>query len=110
LRRRWFSSPQCDLILWLNEDESLWGFQLCYDKPASEHALTWIHDSGFSHMAVDSGGPDGAGKGAPLLVADGAVDPRYILSIFEKESALVPAHYHAFIAAKIHDLVEAREV
>jgi len=31
-KRRWFSSPQFDLILWLADDHSFTGFELCYDK------------------------------------------------------------------------------
>ena len=109
LRRRWFSSPRCDLILWLDEDGSLRGFQLCYDKPSNEHALTWIQDSGFSHMAVDSGEGSGLGKAAPILVADGLFEPKQILEILEAECALVPANYYHHIAAKIHELVESRD-
>jgi hypothetical protein len=110
LRRRWFSSPRCDLILWLNEDESLRGFQLCYDKPSNEHALTWIQDSGFSHMAVDSGEGWGPGKAAPILVADGLFEPKQILDVLEAECAMVPADYYRLIVEKISELVESRKV
>jgi hypothetical protein len=35
-------SPRCDLIVWLREDETVQGFQFCYDKDDIEHALTWV--------------------------------------------------------------------
>ena len=104
MRRRWFSSPRCDLILWLNEDASLRGFQLCYDKSANERALTWIQDSGFSHMAVDSGEGWGPGKAAPILVADGTFEPKHILEILESECALVPSNYYHLIADMVREL------
>jgi hypothetical protein len=106
-RRRWFASPQCDLVLWVNDDLSLWGFQLCYDKPENEHALTWIQDAGFSHMIVDTGGPNRHGKGTPFLVPDGVYDAHYIRTLFERESSEVPREYHAFIVAKIRELEDA---
>ena len=54
-RRRWFASARCDLIVWLRDDGGIDGFQFCYDKETSEHALTWFDDKGFSHMRVDDG-------------------------------------------------------
>ena len=104
LRRRWFSSPQCDLIVWLDQDDSLWGFQLCYDKLSKEHALTWIRDAGVSHMAVDAGGRDGKGKGTPFLVADGVFDARHVLNAFEREAVSIPPDYRDFIAGKLREL------
>jgi hypothetical protein len=103
--RRWFHSWECDLILWLNEDESLWGFQFCYDKPNLEHALTWVSDCGYSHMRVDTGSRFSQ---APLLVPNGAFEPGYVLETFERQAALVPAAYRGFIAQRLLDLVSQR--
>jgi hypothetical protein len=96
--------------VWLNDDETLWGFQLCYDKPANEHALTWIHDAGFSHMAVDTGGANRLGKGTPFLVQDGVYDSQYIRTLFEGESTEIPLEYHSFIVAKLRELEGADDV
>src|ERR1051326_21147 len=86
LPRRWFASPRCDLIVWLREDESPAGFQFCYDKETSEHALTWFANLGYSHMRVDSGGNAlSHGRGTPLLVADGVINPGRILELFRSE-------------------------
>jgi hypothetical protein len=103
-KRRWFYSWECDLILWLNGDESLWGFQFCYDKP-HEHALTWVSDCGYSHMRVDTGSRFCA---APLLVPNGAFEPRYILETFEQQATLVPAAYRGFIVERFLELAAAR--
>ena len=37
--RRWFSDTSMDLIVWV-EQESAVGFQLTYDKPHAEKAVT----------------------------------------------------------------------
>lgn len=55
LRRRWFGSEEFDLIVWCDDSGVPSAFQLCYDKPRAEHALTWKHDLGFLHTVVDDG-------------------------------------------------------
>src|SRR5690348_4395555 len=93
-RRRWFASARCDLIVWLRDDDTPTGFQFCYDKDASERALTWFEGRGFSHMRVDSGGTIfSRGRGTPLLVADGALDANRILDQFRAESKLIPGDF-----------------
>jgi hypothetical protein len=101
-RRRWFTSPNIDLFVWLNEDESPCGFQLCYDKQHREHALTWTADAGFSHMAVDSGESRPARyKGTPILVSNGSVDALRILEDFRREAQSVPPEFAQMIEAKL---------
>lgn len=90
-RRRWFSSPDLDLIVWLDDDEQLVGFQLCYDKTRGERALTWRLGRGYDHMGVDDGesGP-GQYKSTPILVADGFFDRARVAEIFLECSESVP--------------------
>ncbi len=107
-RRRWFTSEACDLILWLNDDDSLWGFQFCYGKPADEHALTWARDFGFSHMKVDAAGRRNHGNETPILVLDGTFDPAYILDEFEKESAGVPEPFRGIVVERVRELSERK--
>ena len=107
LQRRWFASPRCDLIVWLRDDESPAGFQFCYDKETSEHALTWFADHGYSHMRVDSGGTSFShGRGTPLLVMDGNIDPRRILDVFRSECELVPDQYVNVVSTKLQELAK----
>jgi hypothetical protein len=104
-RRRWFASEKSDLIVWLDGDDAPIGFQFCYDKDFREHALTWMRGRGFNHMAVDSGGDIlSAGKGTPLLVADGRVDGPRILELFLAESSLVPEAFVRLVAEKLDEL------
>ena len=90
-RRRWFSSPDLDLIVWLDERDELVGFQLCYDKLRGERALTWRAGRGYDHMGVDDGesGP-GQYKSTPILVADGFFDRPRVAGIFLASSESVP--------------------
>lgn len=106
-RRRWFTSSNIDLFVWVDEAGAPVGFQLCYDKGSREHALTWTEDKGFSSMAVDGGESRPARyKGSPILVADGAIDARRILEHFRREAGAVPAQIARLVEAKLGQLVE----
>jgi hypothetical protein len=98
-RRRWFCSPELDLIVWLSEGDSPIGFQLCYDKLLDERALTWRAGRGFDHSAVDNGeGMPTKYKGTPILVADGAFNNGRVSEIFREASSSVPAPIRSFVA------------
>ena len=45
--RRWLSDDFFDLIVWYRPDDTIHGFQLCYDKPYWERALTWLPTEAF---------------------------------------------------------------
>jgi len=88
-RRRWFASVYFDLIVWYEDDGSLVGFQLTYDKPTQERALTWRAGRGFSHEKVDDGEVPGQAKMAPVLMPDGLFDARAVAVRFRQESAKI---------------------
>lgn len=89
--RRWFSSPQFDLIVWLADDQSFTGFELCYDKQDQEHSIAWSKAHGFRHMAVDSGERrPGKYKAAPILVPDGYFDAKRIHAAFNTARYSLP--------------------
>lgn len=97
-KRRWFSSRDFDLIVWLAEDRGPRGFELCYDKQQDEHSITWTASGGFRHMAVDNGEQrPGKYKGSPLLVADGFFDASRIHSAFIEASRSLPPEIAAFV-------------
>jgi len=104
-RRRWFMSVYCDLIVWIQDDETPLGFQLCYDKDEVEQALTWTPRYGYSHQRVDKGAQQ-FGDGVPLLVPGGPVDRDRVLEIFREEAILVPDLYVAFVSEKIRALMD----
>ena len=103
--RRWFTSPDIDLFVWLGEDGAPTGFQLCYDKQHREHALTWTRTGGFTHMGVDGGeSRPGRYKGTPILVANGAIDYEGILEQLRSQAATLPAAFLELVEAKVSDL------
>jgi hypothetical protein len=108
-KRRWFTSQNMDLFVWTSDEGSPIGFQLCYDKQSREHALTWTDAVGFGHTAVDGGeSRPGRYKGAPILVANGAVDTGHILEQFRLEAASLPVELVHLIEGRIAQLSEAR--
>jgi len=97
-RRRWFSSEYFDLIVWLNDDGSFSGFELCYDKMHVERSIVWRSSGGFQHMAVDDGEHrPGKYKASPVLVPDGYFDANRIHTSFAKESFSLPQEVAAYV-------------
>jgi hypothetical protein len=102
--RRWFTSTNFDLIVWIGDGGIIDGFQLCYDKTGDEQALTWRRDSGYSHAAIDSG-EDRAGryKASPILVPDGTFDVNAVAARFHAESRDIDPEVAAFIFEKLSE-------
>jgi len=97
-KRRWFSSNDFDLIVWLNDDGTFAGFDLCYDKTPIERSLVWRPTTGFAHMTVDDGEHrPGKYKATPVLVPDGYFDALRIYSAFAKESHSLPKDVAAYV-------------
>lgn len=106
-RRRWFYSPSCDLVVWVNDDDSIAGFQFCYDKQDAQHSLTWKPDDGFIHAAVDTGETHPLHpKATPLLAGKGAFDVARIESLFTRAAAQVPSEYVQCVVAKMREFAE----
>ena len=102
--RRWFSDEFFDLIVWLEPDGSLWGFQLCYDRSYNPRALTWTKTKGYAHEAIDDGeGEGGAHKGTPILVQDGLFNTKSIYPRFKRESALLPENIRKITLEKLEE-------
>jgi len=103
-RRRWFTSPALDLIVWYQPNNRILGFQLCYQKDDNEHALTWLKGQGFSHKKVDDGeSPGDRFKKTPLLVPDGNVDVPKILTIFEQQSENLDPEIRELVSTRIRE-------
>lgn len=101
-RRRWFEDEYFDLILWLEKDDSVWGFQLCYDREHKPRALTWTKKNGYTHAGIDDGeNTFGAAKGSPVLVEDGRFDTDAVAKRFEKAAADMPHSLAAFVLDRI---------
>ena len=98
-KRRWFSSRQFDLILWLGEQQQFAGFELCYDKQHKEHSIAWSQDHGYRHMAVDTGElRPGKHKAAPILVPDGHFDLQRIRADFARVCNSLPHEVALYVS------------
>ena len=103
--RRWFTDKAMDLIVWFDDNDAITGFQLCYDKPFAEHALTWRQDAGFLHNRVDDGeGKPGSHKGTPILVPDGQFNLAEIREKFSRAAQLLDGGIVEFILHKLQDV------
>jgi hypothetical protein len=106
-KRRWFQSPDEDLIVLYAEDGSILGFQLCYDRQRKERALTWFESKGYSHERVDDGEDVGlAHKQAPILVPDGVFNADVVLERFASASEALPAEVASLVVRKIKEYAE----
>ncbi len=103
-RRRWFSDDFFDLIIWLEPDESVWGFQLCYDIGFRPRALTWTKQTGYKHSGIDDGEHGGgAHKSSPVLVQDGLFDTSAIGARLAAASGELPAGLLDCVLLKISE-------
>jgi hypothetical protein len=101
-RRRWFTADTLDLIVWCDDTGAPTGFQLAYDKPRSEHALTWTREGGLAHTAVDDGDAGAlAPKATPVLVPDGHFDLDRVRRLFAAAARGVDRDVAAFVEARL---------
>lgn len=90
-----------DLVVWLDDGEIV-AFQLSYDKPNSEHALSWKAGGGFHHNRVDDGEDRPFRyKGAPIPVPDGELDFQKIADKFRQNAVLVDKHINEFVYQRL---------
>ena len=100
-QRRWFQDEGMDLFVWVGQDEPLIGFQLTYDKPHAEKAITWKHGVGFLHSRIDEGVRPGRHPASPLLVADGTFEPVRVLEEFRARAAEIDPTVRELVAARL---------
>jgi hypothetical protein len=100
-RRRWFYAKGLDLIVWLDDTDKPFKFQLCYEKGRSEFALTWETEKGFDHASVDAGEGTAFESNTPILRVDGDLDPEFLLALFENSSREVPTDIRSLVAGAL---------
>ena len=100
-RRSWMSDDYFDLIVWYEPSNAIHGFQLCYDKPDSEHALTWLKTRGFVHAKIDSGEDDPEANRTPILLPDGTFPTAEVTREFDQRSKQLPKSLRNFVLAKL---------
>ena len=106
--RRWLNDDFFDLIIWYRPDDTIYGFQLCYDKPYWERALTWMSDRGFSHMQVDNGEQVYPPNQTPILVPDGSFPTDKVLHEFTRRGSALPLEVRQLVTDKISEFVQRK--
>ena len=99
--RRWFSCESMDLFVWTDESGEVVSYQLSYDKPYPEKALTWRVGRGFLHDDVDDGSRPGRHPASPILLADGEFDAKRVLAVFQANADQLENDLQAFIVSGI---------
>jgi hypothetical protein len=101
-KRRWFTADGMELIVWIDRDESIVGFQLCYEVKGKSSALTWDSSSGLLYSGIDDGDIRfGKHKQTPILVRNGKFQKEEVLAFFDARSQGLPEELAAFVKAKI---------
>lgn len=96
-QRRWFSDEYFDLIVWLDNQQNITGFQLCYDIRRCERVLTWTNEYGFRHERVDAGESNPMKNHTPILVVGGAFPADAVLESFTLKSSEIDEEIRAFV-------------
>ena len=109
--RRWFTSKDLDLILWLGPRGEPYGYQLCYGKEAGdERAVTfWPERGGLTQSRVDEGRGDPLSvKGVPTLKTTGSFDaPTAVLARFLASKGELDSQFVDFVAQRLGSLPSA---
>jgi hypothetical protein len=106
--RRWLNDDFFDLIIWYRPDDTIHDFQLCYDKPYWERALTWMSDRGFSHMAVEGGEQVYPPNQTPILVPDGSFPADRVLHECTRRGSALPVQVRQLVTDKISEFVQRK--
>ena len=95
------SDDYFDLIVWYEPSNAIHGFQLCYGKPQSERALTWLKERGFIHSLIESGDDEPDANRTPILVPDGTFPTMQVTREFRRRSERLPKALRNFVLAKL---------
>lgn len=98
-KRRWFVAPTMDLIVWVDEFDRPFKFQLCYEVRVTEYALTWETGRGFNHALVDGGEGNPVMNRTPILRNNNApFDKAYLLGLFQVSNANLPTSIGSLVS------------
>ena len=103
LLKRWFSSAAMDLVVWLDHDNRLVAFHLCYDKSHSERAIVWRGKSkALLHCCVDDGESEpGKYKASPVMTEGKKLPLKRVREQLLRESSELPPVILADVLARL---------
>ena len=103
LCKRWFSSDAMDLVVWLDQDNRLVAFHLCYDKPHFERAIVWRgRSTALLHHCVDDGESElGKFKASPIMTEGKRLPLKVVREQLLLESSELPPIILADVLARL---------
>ena len=101
--RRWFTDSHMDLYIWQDAAHTVCGFQLCYDKPNQEKALSWRQSSGFEHTLIDCAN-EPFDQQTPLLTRNVPINKHHIIQLFHLHANDLPLDIKTCIGQKLSEL------
>jgi hypothetical protein len=105
--RLWFTDDFFDLYVWINQEDQITEFQVCYDKEQRERVLTWKADGYLSHRQIDVGKQQR--NMTPVYLPDGALDKTRIGERFRESSRTLEPKIVALVLEKIAAFEETSE-
>jgi hypothetical protein len=102
-RRRRFADEDFDLVVWLSDTAEIVAFELCYDRPRVEQAVTWSSDHGYGHFRVDSGEETPLRNRTPILISDGSFPKAEVLAGFRQASGTLDPTIRAFVLLRLEE-------
>jgi hypothetical protein len=99
--KRWFTSDNMDLFVWLDDENNILNYQLTYDKERNEKALTWDKTEGFKHLVVENSERSCKYPQSPLLKVGGTLDLQKLLTHFDAYSQTLYSEIKSFIISRI---------
>lgn len=97
--RRWFSDDHFDLYVWFKPDDTIYGFELSYDKDSQEKALRWFSDRGLSHYRVEESSY--LNRSAMLIPMNGRLEMDRTLALFQEVDDGLPQSFKNLVSDKI---------
>lgn len=107
-RRRWFSDPDFDLIVWQDRSGTVTNFQLCYDKQTEEHAVIWRTGGTLEHYRVDSGEPGPVKNLAPIMETHPITPHRTLYNEFEMRSSGIDPEIRTCVLSALEEALTSQ--
>ncbi|OVE76467.1 hypothetical protein BVX98_06020 [bacterium F11] len=102
LIKRWFQCETMDLIVWIKNKRRIVEFQLCYDKPFNERAVSWKKETGLTFSRVDDGEYQSFQfKSTPILLNNDSPPKVNVIPLFKKASIKIDKFIGNFVCRKL---------
>jgi len=104
--RRWFTSANLDLVVWIDPGHVPIAFELYLDRKRTERAVTWRPETGLRCALVDDGEtqPGKKHKSTPLVGPERCDDIERATVLFRSAAATLPRDVAQFVLNKLQSV------